>query len=228
MDPLITHLCERARRNDPRLRHVSLRSLPLLEVTNEEMVAVVESLENNTHVSTFDMSIQYQDDTLDGDDESVDDNVVEVVQEEVGGDVDAVHNRNIDLDDEVDAIENGNDAAIVMQLSPMRTSLPPPFELIFSRNTSLVDVRISSPSSFILASVFRGLALNSSVQILQVGEMSANVETTNMDTKCSLELKNMLQRNRSIHRMALQVRSLGLCARFYSYRVNKMHHLTLP
>ena len=40
---------------------MSLRSLPLLEVTNEEMYAVVESLEFNTHVGTFDMSIQYQD-----------------------------------------------------------------------------------------------------------------------------------------------------------------------
>ena len=59
MDPLITHLVERARNNDPRLRHVSLRSLPLLEVTHEEMYAVVESLQYNTHVNTFDMSLHY-------------------------------------------------------------------------------------------------------------------------------------------------------------------------
>ena len=210
MDPLITHLCERARRNDPRLRHVSLRSLPLLEVTNEEMVAVVESLENNTHVSTFDMSIQYQDNDDDEDENNAADEMNAVAEEAVAIDVNGVNGRIIDLHEMVavnalDLNENGNDndAAITIDQSFLPPP-PPPFELIFSRNTSLVDVRISSPSSFILASVFRGLALNGSVQILQVGEMSANADTTSMDTACSLELKQMLERNRSIHRLALQ------------------------
>lgn len=215
MDPLITHLCERARRNDPRLRHVSLRSLPLLEVTNEEMVAVVESLENNTHVSTFDMSIQYQDDVVDDEEEGVEDGTNTVALAAAVGNIDALNATGDDLAEGVDALnaltldENGNDASTVLQASTRLPPAPPPFELIFSRNTSLVDVRISSPSSFILASVFRGLALNASVQILQVGEMSANIDTTNMDIACSLELREMLQRNRSIHRMALQVRSIN-------------------
>ena len=192
MDPLITHLCERARRNDPRLRHVSLRSLPLLEVTNEEMYAVVESLEHNTHVSTFDMSIKYQD-IADAEAEAEDNANAEEA-------VDEVNIMDVDVDVVVDV--NGNGAATLTNLPLLPP--PPPFELIFSRNTSLVDVRISSPSSFILASVFRGLALNSSVQILQVGEMSAAAETTSMDAGCALELKHMLQRNRTIHRLALQ------------------------
>ena len=82
---------------------------------------------------------------------------------------------------------------------------PPPFELIFSRNSSLVDIRISSSSCSILACVFKGLALNESVQILQVGEMSAIPgDTTNMNLSCSLELERMLQWNKSIHRFALQ------------------------
>ena len=180
------------------------------------MVAVVESLENNTHVSTFDMSIQYQDNN-DNEDENnaadeIDAEIDAVAEEAVAIDDNGGNDRNIDFG-EMDAVnaldlnENENENDTTTALVTNQSFLPPhrpPFELIFSRNTSLVDVRISSPSSFILASVFRGLALNGSVQILQVGEMSANADTTSMDTVCSLELKQMLQRNRSIHRLALQ------------------------
>lgn len=170
MDPLITHLVERARNNDPRLRHVSLRSLPLLEVTHEEMYAVVESLQYNTHVNTFDMSLHYNDD------ENEDNN-----------------------EHEPDHVEDEEEETISVP-----KKLPPPFESIFSRNTNLTDVRISSSSSSILGSVFRGLAFNSSVQILQVGEMSAAGDTVVMDVPCAFGLKAMLERNTTIHRLALQ------------------------
>jgi len=152
------------------------------------MYAVVESLEFNTHVGTFDMSIQYQD-NLNRDDD------IEVERNN--------EDDNDDRDIEVELNEanvNDNEA----EISTVTIQPPPPFELVFSRNTSLVDVRISSPSSVILASVFRGLALNSSVRILQVGEMSAMGITTSMNADCATQLQRMLERNRSIHRLALQ------------------------
>lgn len=166
MDPLITQLCERARNDDPRLRHVSLRSLPLLEVTDEEMYAVVESLEHNTHVNTFDMSIYH------------------------------------DADAAEDAEEHEIDGPLLTSISTPPP--PPPFEQIFSQNSSLIDVRISSSSSHILSTVFRGLAVNKSVQTLQVGEVSATGETTLMSKECAKELKNMLEHNITIRRLALQ------------------------
>ncbi|CAB9499511.1 Ribonuclease inhibitor [Seminavis robusta] len=169
MDPLITQIVKQAQNNDPRLRHLSLRSLPLMEVTNEEIFAVVESLQFNTHVSTFDMSLHQGDDRQDQ----------EFAENEHMG----LPGRNV-----------------------TRTNwIPPPFETILAHNSSLVDVRISASCSFILASVFRGLAANRSVQTLQVGEMSASAETTSiMPFHCAKELQSMLERNNTMHRFALQ------------------------
>jgi Ran GTPase-activating protein (RanGAP) involved in mRNA processing and transport len=167
MDPLIRQLVDRAKNNDPRLRHVSLRSLPLLEVTNEEIFAVIESLQDNTHVSTFDMCL---------------------------------HRGNNEGEEDVVA---GELVALARPL-PIVSSWIPPFDTILASNSSLVDIRISSSCSFILASVFRGLTYNKSVQILQVGEMSATGETTIMTSNCSQELQTMLIRNITIHRLALQ------------------------
>lgn len=228
MDPLISHICERARNNDPRLRHISLRSLPLLEVTNEEMYAVVESLQYNTHVNTFDMSIYNNEHAVvdfDGPvvpevvDEEDDDTIIIMEEDnenmiiEIDIDIDGDEDQDVVDDDAAlgnenpnhhdDIHDNVNHAFITA--TPPQPPQPPPFELIFSRNSSLVDIRISSSSCSILACVFKGLALNESVQILQVGEMSAIPgDTTNMTVPCSLELERMLQWNKSIHRLALQ------------------------